>query len=125
LKTLDHEAEINKQFYQYLKLLQLVAAASTTVLAAASAAALSTATVAAFVVVLEGVQQLYHFHDRWLSYRTTCETLRKEESLYLARATPYTSDEDCLRLLSARIEKILTAEVGQFHSWEARSKAQS
>jgi hypothetical protein len=33
IKTLGHESEINKQFYQYLKLLHLIAAATATVLA--------------------------------------------------------------------------------------------
>lgn len=125
IETLDHQSEINKQLYQYLKLLQLIAAASATVLAAASAPALWTATDAAIVVVLEGVQQLYHFHERWLSYRTTCETLRKEETLFLARATPYTKDEESLPLLATRLERILAGEVGRFHAWEARPAATS
>jgi Protein of unknown function (DUF4231) len=94
-------------------------------LAAANAPPFWTATIAALIVVLEGVQQLFHFHDRWLSFRTTCETLRQERTLFQVRADPYTSDENSLALLAVRLERILAGEVRQFHSWEARREATS
>jgi hypothetical protein len=125
MANLDAESEINKRLYQYLKLLQLIAAASTTVLAAASAPPLWTATIAALIVVLEGVQQLFHYHDRWLSFRTTCETLRRERTLFLVRADPYRSDQESLPMLAMRVEMVLADEVSRFHSWEARREATS
>jgi hypothetical protein len=48
---------------------------------------------AADIVVLEGVQHLYQFHEQWIAYRSTAEALKRERYLYLASAGPY-ADED-------------------------------
>jgi hypothetical protein len=71
----------------------MVFGAAVAVLAAADAPAAITAELAASVVVLEGVQQVFQFHPNWITYRATAETLRQNAFLYVARVGPYASAE--------------------------------
>jgi hypothetical protein len=64
------------------------------------------------IVLLEGVQGLYRWRDHWLVYRATAEALRREQSLYLAKAGPYA---DCttpkaLSVLAERAEQLIASE---------------
>ena len=34
------------------------------------------------VVIIEGLQQLFQFHDNWVSYRGTCESLKHEKCTF-------------------------------------------
>ena len=45
------------------------------------------------IVIIEGLQQLCQFHANWTSYRT-CEALRHEKYLFLARSGPYHLPEE-------------------------------
>jgi hypothetical protein len=64
---------------------------------------------AAVIVVLEGAQHLYQFHEQWITYRSTAEALTHERYLYLARAGPYVG-EDRQRQLAERIEGLVSQE---------------
>jgi hypothetical protein len=51
------------------------------------------------IVVLEGVQHLFQYHEHWITYRFTCEALRHERYLCLAAARPPYIDSDKRRAL--------------------------
>ncbi len=59
---------------------------------------------------------LYRFQENWLEYRTTCETLRHEKYLYLAKATPYNEERSFL-LLVERIESLISKENTNWQSF--------
>jgi hypothetical protein len=61
------------------------------------------------VAAISGVFSLYKFEENWLSYRTTCETLRHEKYLYLTGCRPYDGD-DAFSLLVQRIEALISKE---------------
>jgi hypothetical protein len=88
----ERAATRNRLGYQVLKVVAMVFAAAVAVLAAADAPAAVTAALAASVVVLEGVQQVFQFHPNWISYRATAEALRQNAFLYVARAAPYSGE---------------------------------
>jgi hypothetical protein len=67
----------------------LVVAAVVPVLAAVDADPAVTACVAAAVVVLEGIQQVFQFQAHWITYRATAETLRRHAFLWAAEVEPY------------------------------------
>src|SRR3954453_8783517 len=92
-----------------LKVVELVIAAAVPVVAAASGPPLLTAGLAAVVVVLEGMQQLYQWQTNWVLYRSTAEALKREQFLFLSRAGPYAS-ADRLRLLAERVEGLVFQE---------------
>jgi hypothetical protein len=62
------------------------------------------------IVVIEGLQQLYQFQANWLNYRSTCEALKPEKFLFLAKAGPYTAAMDAHVLLAERIEFLVSQE---------------
>lgn len=95
--------------YKRVKVLELVVAATVPVLAGLSVRAAVTASVAAVVVVLEGLQQLYQWHTNWVQYRSTAEALKHEKYLYQAQAGPY-ADGDRHRTLAERLEGLISQE---------------
>ena len=101
------KAVANERRYRQIKVLQLLAAASVPVAAAVSAAHWIIAALGGVILVLEGLQQLGQYHDTWINYRGTCERLKREESLFLARAGPYTR-RNRERLLAENVERLIS-----------------
>ena len=89
----EESAQRNKTFYVSIKVLGLLAAAVIPIFSLTENLLVSGPLVAAglgaVVVVLEGVQQLFRFHDNWTNYRAACEAIRRELFLYTSRAGPY------------------------------------
>jgi hypothetical protein len=71
------------------KMVALMAAAAVPFCALLGAPAALTAGMGALIAVLEGMQQLFRFHETWLNSRSACEALRRERFLYTAGAGPY------------------------------------
>ncbi len=115
----DRKSVAAQQSYKRVKLSQLVVGAVVPVLAGLEVSAALTATLAAFVVVAEGVQQLYQWQTNWVLYRSTAEALKHEKYLYLAAAGPYSGD-DRHRVLAERLEGLVSQEHAQWT--EARQK---
>jgi hypothetical protein len=101
------KAVANERRYREIKVLQLLAAAAVPVAAAVSAAHWLIAALGGLILVLEGLQQLGQYHDTWINYRGTCERLKREESLFLARAGPY-SRRNRERLLAENVERLIS-----------------
>lgn len=106
----DSRSMRNQRLYRYLKWIEIIAAALIPFLAGAHARAWITGTVGVLVVALEGVQQLGQYDHNWISYRSTCESLKHEKFLYLANAGPYASAADPHSLLAERIEGQISQE---------------
>ena len=64
----------------------------------------------ALIVVLEGLQQLQQYQQNWTTYRSTCERLKHEKFLFLARAGPYAAAPDPEPLLAERVEGLVSQE---------------
>ena len=50
------------------------------------------------------------FHENWLDYRTTAETMRREHSLYNTGAGDYPDADDRQRFFVERIESLISRE---------------
>jgi hypothetical protein len=77
------------------------------------------------IAVLEGLQQLNQYHANWLNYRSTCEALKHEKFLFLAKAGPYAAAIDPHVLLAERIESLVSQEHAKWASgqeYAARQK---
>ncbi|MBV9161096.1 MAG: DUF4231 domain-containing protein [Pseudonocardiales bacterium] len=105
----DRKSAAAQQAYKRVKLGQLIVGAAVPVVAALQVSAAVTATLAAFVVVAEGAQQLYQWQTNWVLYRSTAEALKHEKYLYLAAAGPYSTD-DRDRVLAERLEGLVSQE---------------
>ena len=69
-----------------------------------------TGSLGALIAVLEGLQQLNQYQQNWIRYRSTCESLKREKYLYLAKAGPYAGVSDARALLAERIEPLGSEE---------------
>lgn len=83
--------------YQVIKVAVLVIGAAVTVLAATRASSALTAALAASVVVLEGIQQLFQFQSNWITYRGTAEAMRQQAFWYVAQVGPYADTQTRLK----------------------------
>lgn len=108
----EERSSWNQLRYRSLKIAVIVVAASIPVLSSFGPEAVPRwvlGALGALVAVIEGIQQVYQFHANWISYRATCEGLKREKFLYLAKAGPYASGESDT-LLAERIEGLMTQE---------------
>jgi hypothetical protein len=64
----------------------------------------------ALIILLESLQGLYQFQSNWIIYRSTCEELKHEKFLWLAKAGHYADAKDPNRLLAERVESIVSTE---------------
>jgi hypothetical protein len=119
----DRKSGTNQKSFKYLKVCTILAAALIPVLAKTSGVSSVTAGLGVFIVILEGLQQLNQYHANWISYRSTCEALKHEKFLYLARAGPYATANDPHALLAERIESTVSQEHAKWaSSQEQRQK---
>jgi hypothetical protein len=104
----------NQRHYKILKIVVVAVAASIPVLSATSFPPISPdgvpkwvlGVLGALIAVIEGIQQVYQYHANWMSYRATCEGLKREKFLYLAQAGPYAVAQRDARL-AERVEAVL------------------
>jgi hypothetical protein len=96
--------------YQVIKVAVLVIGAAVTVLAATRASSALTAALAASVVVLEGIQQLFQFQSNWISYRGTAEAMRQQAFLYVAQVGPYADTQTRRERLAEFVTEITAME---------------
>jgi hypothetical protein len=53
---------------------------------------------------------LFNFHEKWMNYRTTCESLKKELHYYNAKLGDYSISTDPEALFIERVEEQLSKE---------------
>lgn len=106
----DRRSAHGKRWYQRLKVAQIVVAAAIPVAAAAGVPVVVAGAMGALIVVLESLQQLFQYQQNWTAYRSTCEALRHEKFLYMARAGPYADAARPVALLAERVEGLVSQE---------------
>ena len=75
------------------------------------------------IAAITAVLGLYQFQENWLEYRTTCETLRHEKYIFLAKAAPYNEEEPFL-LLVERVEGLISKENTSWQSYMKKSNSE-
>jgi hypothetical protein len=111
--------------YQVIKVAVLVISATVTVLAATRVSSALTAALAASVVVLEGVQQLFQFQTNWTTYRGTAEAMRQQAFLYVAQVGPYADTQTKRERLAEFMAKITAMEGASWATVMRRSPSGS
>lgn len=119
----DQRSAYCQRMYKGLKLVEIFAAALVPLLAGLSSVkGWVTGLVGAAVVVLEGLQHLNQYHDRWIAYRSTAEALKHEKYLHAAKAGPYAASEMPEALLAERIEGLISQEHAKWVTQQAQKK---
>jgi hypothetical protein len=116
------DATTNRLSYQVARIVSLTAAAAVTVAAGLSATAWVTAALGALIVVLEGLQQLFQWHENWIAYRTATETMRQHAIDFVAGVAPYDSADgrDRLARLAVLRRDVALRESG---GWAGRMRS--
>ena len=120
----DRKSNYNQRIYKGLKVIEIVAAALVPLAAGLHLPALLTGSLGVLIAVLEGLLQLNQYHDNWISYRSTCETLKHEKFLYLATAGPYATAATAHALLAERIESLVSQEHAKWASGQEEAAKQ-
>lgn len=105
----DGKSTHNKKWARGYKVAIIVFSAITPVLAALE---LKWPTImsSAFVAAMVGLLQYCKFEEHWQNYRTTCETLKKEKTLFDYKITPYDKDDNPMSLFIERAESLISKE---------------
>jgi hypothetical protein len=106
----DQKSRHNQLFYKCFKGGGILAAASIPIVALSGAPPLAAGMLGGLIAVLEGLQSLNQYQSNWIGYRSTCEALKHEKYLYLARAGDYSTASSPQALLAERTESLVSHE---------------
>jgi hypothetical protein len=115
-----------KKTYKRIKFFEIVAAALIPFLSALNISQGSTkishylsgsiAALGVLITILEGMLHLHQYQQNWITYRSTCESLKHEKFTYLAKAAPYKDVPDPHALLAERVESLVSQEHAKWAS---------
>ena len=93
----EGKSALNKQYYLFFKITQLMAATLlpffSVFLSDYSWMKYVIAFLGSVVTILEGVLAIGKYHEKWIIYRSTGETLRQEKFLFMMQAGSYTGPD--------------------------------
>ncbi len=73
------------------------------------------------IAVFAGISSIYKFHENWIEFITTAETLKHEKYLYLAKCKPYEGEDSFVKLVQ-RVESIISKENSQWSRHVEKTK---
>lgn len=109
----DHRSMRAQRSYRALKAIQIIVAALIPVSSLVRPTdAVVPGVLGAIVLILEGFQELGMHRQNWQKYRSSCEALRHEKYLFMAKAGPYAVAEQdgATKLLAIRVEELVSDE---------------
>jgi ABC-type multidrug transport system fused ATPase/permease subunit len=125
----DRNSKKSQTYYKILKFIVILAAALIPLLSSSSlpfapqgVPSWFLGALGALIAIIEGIQQLNQYQTNWISYRSTCESLRHEKYLYLGQAGAYASAANPHALLAERIENLVSQEDTKWASLQETQK---
>lgn len=105
----DTKSMHNQKWAKRYQVLIIILSVLTPVFAASN---IQWATLASSVLlsITVGILKYYKFEELWQSYRTTCETLKKEKILYESKISPYDKADDLAKMFIERAESMISKE---------------
>lgn len=107
----DLKSQTNQKWFKMLRLLEIVTATIIPLLAGANMSYNSAiiGMLGVIIAVSVGLSALYRYHEKWIEYRTTSETLKHEKYLFQTRCSPYDTDDAFCELVH-RVEGLISKE---------------
>jgi hypothetical protein len=109
----DRKSGVNQRWFKRLRFAEVVAAATIPFLSGFANDSfpikIAIGALGVIVAVIACLLGLLQLQERWIEYRTTAESLRREKFLYLTQTEPYDKD-DAFHLLVQRVEALLSKE---------------
>jgi len=113
----DKKSKQNKKRYDIFQWVLIISSSITPVLIAINFGLSEfadlkwvTLIVAVVVTISASSIRIFRFHDNWVSYRTTCETLKKELYMYQAGIGEYRNSADKDSIFVERVEILISQE---------------
>ncbi|HEX7681886.1 MAG TPA: DUF4231 domain-containing protein [Thermoanaerobaculia bacterium] len=122
----DRKSISNQRTYKRIKMTEIFAAAVIPFIGAFNPPNVGwwTGGLGVLITVLEGTLHLNQYQQNWTAYRSTCESLKHEKYVYLAKASPYAGVADARALLAERVESLVSQEHAKWaSSQQENSKA--
>ena len=124
----DRKSAINKAWFKWLSIVEIVSASAIPVLApyAGESLAIKVATgiLGALIAVIASIKSLMQLQKNWIDYRTTSESLKKEKFLFLTASEPY-AHERAFSVLVQRVEALISKENTDWAQYIAKAEAKN
>ena len=85
----------------------------------------TTVVLSTMMAILTGITNLCKFEEKWHSYRTTCETLKKEYFFYKSKINEYRDAAEPEELFVERVESAISREHTKWLVTEKGKKKES
>lgn len=119
------KSQFNQKWFKRLKILEIASAAIIPFLAGLGSDIphyqIVIGALGVIIAVSAGISSVYKFHENWIEYRTTAETLKHEKYLYLAKCPPYEMNDSFEKLVQ-RVESIISKENTQWSRHVEKTK---
>ena len=113
----DTKSKSNQTWFKSLRIIEIVSAAIIPFVAGYSESipygTFFIGVLGVVIAVCSGLSALNKYQENWLTYRTTCETLRHEKFLFMTETRPYDGD-DAFSQFVTRIESLISKENTQW-----------
>ena len=115
INWLEGKSAFNQKRYKFSKSIVIVASVSIPFMAGfiedGDQATVMKLAIAGFIIALaEGLSSLHKFHENWIQYRGTAESLKREKIIFLTQSGIYRDNPDAFRDFVVAIEGILANE---------------
>jgi hypothetical protein len=119
----DSKSRAAQRAFKRIKVVEILAAAAIPFLAGVSYPhdKLVTGGLGVLITILEGLLHLNQYQQNWTDYRSTCEALRHEKFVYLAKAGDYANAADPRALLAEHVESTVSQEHAQWASLQQQA----
>jgi|SRR6516162_8582931 len=123
----DRKSLTNQRYFKRIKIVEILAAALIPFLTAAKWPHMPwiTGGLGVLITILEAMLHLNQYQQNWITYRSTCESLKHEKYVYLGKAAPYAASPDPHALLAERIESLVSQEHAKWASVQQQSKPET
>lgn len=113
----DKRSQTNQRWFKSLRIAEIICAALIPFIAGMLEAIpygqLIIGTLGVIIAISAGLSSLNKYQENWLTYRTTCETLRHEKFLFLTGCYPYDGDSMFNKFVE-RVESLISKENSQW-----------
>ena len=117
IKWYDTKSQTNQRWFKSLRVTEIICAAVIPFLAGYSDSIpygqVIIGALGIIIAICAGLSALNKYQENWLTYRTTCETLRHEKYLFLTGCKPY-DDENAFSQFVERVENLISKENSQW-----------
>ena len=122
----DKKSQTNQRWFKCLRIFEIISAAIIPFLAGIGSSipyySVIIGALGVIIAVSAGVSAIYKFHENWIEYRTTSETLKHEKYLFQTKCPPYHQEDSFCRLVQ-RVEGLISKENSQWSRYVDKTKS--